>query len=127
MKLDKRLLLFDYLTSLLGGDYSKLAAAIKDADPGRRPDGHSNYLSVLESRGSSLAYGRGQLAEYDANILRHEDAITRNRPGVRLTYFQYLAALYAETYLHRLATDDKGLLRDLRDFRARNLRDSSVR
>lgn len=121
-KLESRLLLFDYLGSQLGArgsNYEGLSRALKDADPDRRVDGQSHYLSVLESRGAQVEIDQSDLRNFDSNILRYEDLIGRNRGQFRWTYFQYLAALYSEILFHRLATDSARLLADLRQHRNR--------
>lgn len=123
MRLASRLLLFDYVTSLLGGSAADLRGALKRAEHGRRADGQSLYFSVLESRGSLIGIERSQLAEYDMNVLAIEDRLGRFRSGFRFTYFQYLAALYAEIYLHRLSKDPEALLGDLRDHQQKRFRE----
>lgn len=126
MRLPARLLVFDYVTSLLGSleaDRPDIGKALRDGakkvEHGRRSDGQSNYFSMLDSWGTRVRIERSQLAEYDMNILNIEDRLGRYRPGFRFTYFQYLAALYSEIYLHRLAADPGALLRDLRNHRKR--------
>ncbi len=122
MKLASRLLLFEYLSSLLGQTGSDLRRLAKEVEPGRRPDGQSNYLSMFESWGTKVLVPHDQLCTYDANVLNIEDRLGKHRPGFRFTYFQYLALLYTETYLHRLAEDDGSLLRDLRAYRKKHFR-----
>ena len=64
------------------------------------------------------------LRRYDRNVLDHEAAIGRNRPGFRLKYFQRLAAaLYTEHYLDCLKQDPVQLLLDLEDFRKKTFPD----
>ena len=46
-------------------------------------------------------------AEYDMNVLGIEDRLGKYRSGFRLTYFQYLAALYSEIHL-----DEGGRVRE---------------
>jgi|AMFO01.1.fsa_nt_gi Uncharacterized protein conserved in bacteria len=123
MKLASRLLVFEYLSSLLGQTGDDLRRLAKEADPGRRPDGQSNYLSMFESWATKLLIDRDQLRTYDANVLNIEDRLGKHRPGFRFTYFQYLALLYTEIYLHRLAGDPEGLLRDLRAYRKKQFQD----
>lgn len=118
-RLEDQLVLFDFVTDLLGGDYASLVRGLKGADIGTRPDGQSYFLSVLESRGVQIKMDRSVLPEYDLNILGDEEQLRQQRPGFRLTYFQYLAALYSEIYLSRLAEDRDGLLRDVRAFHKR--------
>ena len=115
-KLESQLVLVEFVSELLGGDSKGLAAALKAVDPGTRPDGQSYFFSVLESRGVRIRVDRSSLAEYDSNILGYESALGKQRPGFRFTYFQYLAALYAEVFLARLSTDPTELLKVVREF-----------
>jgi hypothetical protein len=91
-RLEKQLVLFDFVTDLLGGDYSGLVRGLKGADAGIRPDGQSYYFSVLEARGVQVKLNRGLLAEFDVRILRYEAQLGEQRPEFRFTYFQYLAS-----------------------------------
>jgi len=122
MRLQDNLVLFEYITSLLGGDYPDIAAALKSADEGRRPDGQSNFFGVFESRSKRLrldsdGMSLDKLKMYDLNILSYERTLARNRPEFRLKYFQYLAALYTEIHLDRFVTNPARLLIELEDFR----------
>lgn len=122
MRLASRLVVFDYLTSLLGGNATELRDAAKKVEPGRRGDGQSNYFSMFDSWGARVSLDRSQLAEYDMNVLAIEERLGRHRSGFQFTYFQYLAALYSEIYLHRLAKDPSSFLTDLREHRNRRMR-----
>lgn len=117
MTLHNHLVLHSFITDQLGGDFAGLIDALHDADDGTRPDGQSNCFGVLESRTSRLKIDLDTLRCYDRNVLAHEAAIGRNRPGFRLKYFQRLAALYAELFLDRLTQDPARLLLDLDDYR----------
>ena len=124
MKLHQDLLLFDFLSAALGGDFATLSAACKDADHGRRADGQSHWYGVLEARASKFAAGpltipleQHALRRYDLNILKHEARLAERRAGFRLKFFQYLALLYAEVFLDRLITDAAQLLLDLEGLR----------
>lgn len=122
MRLQDNLVLFEYITSLLGGDYSDIAASLKSADEGRRPDGQSNFFGVFESRSKRLkldsdGMSLDKLKMYDLNILTYERALARHRPEFRLKYFQYLAALYTEVHLDRFTTNPARLLIEIEDFR----------
>lgn len=125
MRLQDNLVLFDYLTTLLGGNYEEWAVSLRNVDPGLSTSGQSNYFSTFEQRRSQLNIIPGQaqqsfdrLREFDLNILEHQTALAQNRPGFQLTYFQYLAALYTELYLYHFATEPARLFLALNDHRA---------
>lgn len=125
MRLEDNLVLFGYISDLLGGDYDDIVASLQSADEGKRPDGQSNFYSTLEQRASRLRLHPAgtdaslrHLGHYDRNVLVHEAALARQRPNFRLKYFQYLAALYTEIYLHHLKEDPASLLLALDDYRA---------
>ena len=120
--LDKNLLLVSFLTDLLGNDAEDLRNSMRGADEGRRSDGQSFYYSVLESR-SALRVSTKLLAKFDLNILKHESQLAKSRPEFRLKYFQYLAALYTELYLHLLKTDKIKLSLDLEAYRRAHFSD----
>ncbi len=120
-KLHDRLALAHYVGTLLGDDPDGLAAALRDTDEGQGPDGHSHFYGVLAARNGRL--GDGELARYDAQILAHERALGAHRPGFRLRYFQYLAALHAEIVLERLAHEPGRLLQDVEAHRAAHFPD----
>lgn len=123
MKLRDRLLLFEYISWLLGAKGADLRADLEQAESGRRGDGQSHYFSRLESRGALVEVGTSKLKEYDLNILRIEEQLGKNRPEFRFTYFQYLAALYAEAYLDRLSQDPDQFLKDLENHRRKHFKD----
>jgi len=124
MRLQDTLLLFNYITDLLSRDYDDIAQGLKTADEGPRPDGQSNFYTTFEARASRLTLDPAGaeaslhlLKRFDLNVLSHEAALRKHRPGFHLKYFQYLAALYTEIYLHRLTKDRAGLLLALNDHR----------
>lgn len=126
MRLQDNLVLFDYLTTLLGNTYEDWAVSLRNVDPGLSASGQSNYFSTFEQRRSQLAIIPGnpqqsfdRLREFDLNILDHQTALAENRPGFQLTYFQYLAALYTEVYLYHFATNPAQLYLSLNDHRAK--------
>ena len=121
--LHERLALFDYVTSLLGGDADAIGAALRDTDEGEGPDGHSHFYAVLSARNGRLRLGDGELERYDAHVLAHERTIRRYRPGFHFRYFQYLAALYTEVVLDRLARDPAQLLLDVEAHREQHFPD----
>lgn len=118
MRLNSNLVLVSFLSELLGGTPEELVSLLSQADEGRRPDGQSNFYGVLESRRTRLKLNLDDLKRYDLNILTHEKALAAHRASFRLKYFQYLAALFTEIYLHRFATNPASLLLDLDTHRA---------
>jgi len=113
MRLQKNLLLSGYISSLLGSTFDGFA----QVDEGRRPDGQSYFYGFLESRESRLSISLHDLRRYDLNILTHQETLAKYRPGFRLKYFQYLAALYTEIYLDRFTQDQVGLLLEINAYR----------
>jgi len=111
VRLASRLVVFDYLSSLLGGEAADIRKAAK-----RVEFGGGRYLDMFASWGAQVLIDADELAEYDSNVRGIEDRLGKRRPGFRFTYFQYLAAMYAEVYLHRLAADPEKLLAELKNF-----------
>ena len=97
-RLAERLVLRDFLASQLGGRLDKLLSDLSDVQSGRRADGHSHFLGVLEGR-AGLPIGVAELRRLDLNVMAHEETLSRRRPGFRLLYFQYLAALFTEGFM----------------------------
>jgi hypothetical protein len=124
VKLQRDLLLFQFLTDGLGGEFAALSAALKDTDAGRRADGQSHWFGCLEGRASRLKapLDADALRRYDLNILQHESTLADRRSGFQLKFFQYLALLYFEMFLDRLVTDRAQLLLDLEAFRTARFR-----
>lgn len=117
-RLEDNLVLVGYLTHLLGNDANDLRAAMKNAVEGLRPDGQSNFYGVLESRASCLQapLTLDIVKGLDSTIMGIEAELSAKRQ-FRLKYFQYLAALYTELYLHLLQSDRAGLLLALESHR----------
>ena len=60
---------------------------------------------------SSGPLTREQLLDYDANIVRHTNAVSERRGGLlQWKYFQYMTLLFAEVYLDWYFRDPDGLL-----------------
>ena len=121
-KLHQRLALSAYVGSLLGDERDTLGAALREVQEGTAPSGQSNFYESIRGR-RGLRLEDGALQRYDTNILAHEGTLQRHRPGFRLRYFQYLAVLYTEILLDRLATDPGALLRDVEAYRAEHFDD----
>ena len=103
--LERRLTLLAWLHQRLGyQDTRELLDDLGQVDEGFDADGRSHALARLASRsGRFVDIGAHDLESYDSNIRTALDAMNMGRAEpIRLRYFQYLAALYAEMYLdHR--------------------------
>lgn len=109
------------MNSLFG--YASTRALLTDlekAAEGFDGAGRSYVLERLLSRGGALGISEADLERYDANVRDHLAAINLYRPEpVTLRYFQHLAALYAEIFLDRRASDPEALATELNTFGAR--------
>ena len=108
-RFDRSLLLVRWLADELGGRYSELLARVKDApDSGTSgAPGASARLAAVQSRNGvraspdTLASAeRAFMADWEG-IARAREAATGER--FALTHFQWLAALFVELYLAKLA------------------------
>lgn len=115
-RLADRLVLRDFLAAGFGGRLDDLMAALSGTVSGRRADGQSHFLSVLQSR-AGLGVDPAELGRMDLNVMAHEAALARHRREFRLLYFQYLAAMFTELFLTRLTGDEAQLLLDLNAYR----------
>jgi hypothetical protein len=90
--------------------------ALKQQPEGYDAEGRSHVSKVLEGLAAD-SIDPALLRAYDANVRRHTESLNRHRAlPITLKYFQVLAALMTECYLHR-ATDDLDLfLADLNAF-----------
>jgi len=104
VKLENRLVLLTWLNHLLGYRRNRdLLENTKGVDEGPGADGRSPLYHHLIARGSQVKIPAADLARYDENIRIHLEAMNRHRlQPITLRYFQYLAALYTETFLDRL-------------------------
>jgi hypothetical protein len=115
--LQDRLTLNRYLCQLLGcQDFRGLREALRDQKEGWAEDGHSYFFRVLEGL-RDLRFAPDQLAAYDLRIKGYVEQLNRFRtPAIKLKYFQYLAVLFTEIYLHRLFSNQASLLSELNEF-----------
>jgi hypothetical protein len=106
LKLEDRLILFAYFNDLFGAaKFTDLQAVLKDTAEGYDEQGRSHFYNTLKGR-ANLRVPADLLATCDESIKNDLAAINRGRlEPIRLRYFQYLAALYTELYLHWRATD----------------------
>ncbi|MFN4074101.1 MAG: DEAD/DEAH box helicase family protein, partial [Thermus sp.] len=117
-KLENRLVLLAWLHSLFGyQSNSEALADCKKVEKGFREDGRSFLYYHLIARGSQVKITAEDLEVYDENIRRHLERINKHRKEeITLLYFQYLAALYTEIFLHRFFTAKNKLLGELNEF-----------
>ena len=113
-RFDRSLLLVRWLAEQLGGPFSELLARVKDA-PAEGSPGASLRLAALCSRGVRLAPER--LAAAERAFMADWQAIAAAREAAmgqrfELTHFQWLAALFVELYLSRLACDGRAAVAD---------------
>src|SRR5207248_457107 len=79
--------------------------------------GRSFMCSTLVGRGAQVGLSPATLAAYDDNIRTHLTAVNRGRRDpFTLKYFQYLALLFTEVVLDRLAQSPDQLLADLNTY-----------
>ena len=105
-RFDRSLLLVRWLADELGGRYSELLARVKDAPDTGAPGASARLAAVLSRNG--LRLGRDALTNAErafmadwAGIAAAREAATGER--FVLTHFQWLAALFVELYLAKLA------------------------
>ncbi len=113
--LSDHLILAPFIAKNLGFEkWGELLDFFKDVLPeGFEADGHSMMYRRLVTR-SNIQLPISKLAEYDENIRRHVEWMSRKRLELlRLKYFQYLAALFTEIYFDALFKDPVGLVNDL--------------
>ncbi len=123
-RFDRSLLLVRYLAGLLGGRYDDLLRTVKDADDSGPPGASMRLLAVLSRSGVQVPADvleraeRAFMADW-SRIAAARESATRER--WRLTHFQWLAALFAELYLSRLAADRSTLLNEINEYRSSHL------
>lgn len=120
LKFDQRLVLNQWMLSLFEVDnFGQLAEMLKDSS---LEGFDEDNISLFHHRLATRLFERHklsaqQLLEYDQNIVRHWQAITkkRNLIGHPLypKYFQYLSLLFTELYLDRYFHNPAKLLADL--------------
>ena len=106
LRFDRSLLLVHWLAEELGGRYNDLLERVKDAPEAGAPGASARLAAVLSRRGLRVApdslarFERDFMGDW-ARIAGAREAQTRER--FSLTHFQWLAALFVELYLSRLA------------------------
>lgn len=118
MRLEKYLVLNGYLLSELGyKDFEELRGKLRDQQEGFDQDGRSYFVGVIVGQ-SGLRIPGSLLLRYDSAIRQYVYRLRRNRkqPNFNFKYFQYLALLFTEIFLHRLFSDERRLLQELNKF-----------
>ena len=119
IKLEQRLILLAWLNSLFGyKNNQELLQDIKEAGEGFDATGRSHVCQRLASRGGKVRVAWADLIRYDDNIRTHLRGINVHRPGLKLKYFQYLAALYTEIFLDGYFSNRANMRQSLNDFLA---------
>ena len=105
-RFDRSLLLVRWLADELGGRYNELLERVKDAPDTGAPGASARLAAVLSRNGLRVApddlarMERAFMTDW-AGIAKAREAATGER--FALTHFQWLAALFVELYLARLA------------------------
>jgi superfamily II DNA or RNA helicase len=126
-----QLILFRYFLDLFGkNSLAALAGKLNNVEyEGVGENGNTFFWSeldgVLQRRGVAAKISRSALKEYDEHICRHVGQICKNRGGIKLKYFQYIACLFSEMYLDRYFSNRELFADDLNAFaeKARNTLD----
>lgn len=120
--LDQHLVLLAWLNRQFGYQNNReLLADMKDVEG--FADGHSHACHRLIGRGDKVKIAREILVQYDDNVQNHLKAMNANRAKpIHLRYFQYLAALYTELFLHWYFDQRGKLLNSLNAFSAQRNR-----
>ena len=116
-QLESQLMLLGWANRQFGFESNeKLFDTMKEAGEGYDSDGRSHVARMLGSRNRCLVPPR-DLSRYDDNVRCHLDSINRGRrEPIILRYFQQLAALYAELFLHRRSTAPEALAREIHSY-----------
>lgn len=119
-KLSNALLLNRFMLSLFGAtSLEALSEHLKDP----ALEGYDeNNVSLFHHEICTRLFPNGELTEeklleYDQNIYRHTEHISKERgERIRWKYFQYLSLLFTEVYLDRYFTNRDKLLNDIQEF-----------
>lgn len=125
-KFQKRLVLAAYFRDLFGVQDPEDVDAIRQyheslstTKEGFAPSGVS-YLTQKLHTTQGVGISDANLLRYDEHIREHTEAINARRPeAITWKYFQHLAGLMTEHYLHRLQSDAEGFVDDINAFAAR--------
>ena len=125
-KFQKRLVLAAYFRSLFGMADPEDTDAIRQyheslrtTKEGFAPSGVSYLVQTLQTK-KGMGLSDAALIRYDEHIREHTDAINARRTApITWKYFQHLAGLMTEHYLHQLKTDAEAFAADINAFAAR--------
>ena len=125
--LDQHLVLLAWLNRQFGYQNNReLLADMKDVEG--FAEGHSHVCHRLIGRGDRVNIPREVLVQYDDNVQNHLKAMNANRSRpIHLRYFQTLAALYTELFLHRYFDHRGEMLHSLNAFSAQRNRGEKFR
>lgn len=118
--LSNSLVLNRFILNLFGTkSLQELSENIKDpAYEGYTEEGVSIFAEQLKARlyvGHEIT--EDMLLEYDHNIFKHTQEISKNRDKeIKWKYFQYLSLLFTEIYLDKYFTNKEKLLEDIRNY-----------
>ena len=129
-KFQKRLVLAAYFQDLFGVADPEDTSAIqryherlRQTKEGFHQDGTSHLVKALQQR-EGVRLSDAQLLQYDERLREHTAAINERRDeSITWRYFQHLAGLMTEHYLHRLKHDPEGLAASINAFAARQNED----
>lgn len=109
-KFNQKLVLNSYMISLFGVE--SIEELSKDLKESRLEGIDENGQSLIFHRLTQRLFenphlSKDKLEEYDANIVRHTEALGRD---IKWKYFQYLTLLFVEIYLDRFFNEKEQLL-----------------
>jgi len=122
MAWNDQLILFRYFLDLFGKDsLSSLAGKLNNSEYEGTNENQNTFFwheldGILERQKARAKISRDTLREYDEHICRYVKQIGQKRGGIKLKYFQYIACLFTEIYLHRYFKDKVTFAADLKTF-----------
>lgn len=133
-KFQKRLVLAAYFRDLFGvADPEDTSAiqryheSLRQTKEGFHQDGTSHLVKALQQR-EGVRLSDAQLLQYDERLREHTASINERRDvSITWRYFQHLAGLMTEHYLHRLNHDAEGLAASINEFATRHNQDRTYR
>ena len=126
----EQLILFRYFLSLFGREtLTELAGWLNDSEYEGLDENENTFFcgelsNALLRQGIGAKINGDMLRIYDERICRHVRQIGKNRGGIKLKYFQYIACLFTEMYLDRYFTDKAAFADELNAFAEKVNKDS---